>query len=100
MSMTPAPHPLRCETCKNWNEEDGFVTQCPLSKFSHNYEKFGDYRRTMSTIKYIGCASHTSASSDVLDRENIIDYFCEVWMMDRDTAIKYIKELGCGKGGR
>jgi hypothetical protein len=49
--MTPAPHPLRCETCKKYDTKD-----CPV------FCGVLDYGIRLLTSD-IGCASHSSATS-------------------------------------
>jgi hypothetical protein len=51
--MTPAPHPLRCETCDN--------KDCPFG-----FEAMYLVRLIPNIMRQVGCASH-SASSDVLE---------------------------------
>jgi hypothetical protein len=65
--MTPAPHPLRCETCKNRPCPAYYVVlKEPYSReFGYNF--WIDKSALVTSI--VGCASH-SASSDVLDDYN------------------------------
>jgi hypothetical protein len=80
-SMTPAPHPLRCETCdKPYCEgEETRFKFCPLA---HHYVlmmwdgKYIPYTQTSQDIETLGCASH-SASSDVLEelRKNVVKLY-------------------------
>jgi hypothetical protein len=58
--MTPAPHPLRCETCNKATSEilENGAIRCKGNYLSPDYVRF---------ISEMGCASHSASSDKVLD---------------------------------
>ena len=70
--MTPAPHPLRCETCKK-----GYC----FNRAVPEHRAFTEMR---------GCASH-SASSDVLEEQHCCLYPCE-YVKGLNNTIKYFRQ--------
>jgi hypothetical protein len=64
--MTPAPHPLRCETCKNDKCLNFYGSLLDDVQNGYLENLCGEDKAVVRTISIIGCASH-SASSDVLE---------------------------------
>jgi hypothetical protein len=81
--MTPAQHPLRCETCNKATSEilENGAIRCKGNYLSPDYVRF---------ISEMGCASH-SASSDVLE-----ELEKRVWYMgqgEREFLHKEVEKL-------
>jgi hypothetical protein len=62
--MTPAPHPLRCETC----DPKYLGLHCPVYHLAFMSKEMTE--TIMDITSRIGCASHSASSDKVLDDYN------------------------------
>ena len=62
-TMTPEPHPLRCETCNQT-----ILGKCPATNVCAN--SINDTRAIYKVTEIIGCASHSSATTSA---EQVLD---------------------------
>jgi len=88
--MTPAPHPLRCETCEHRYDHIKVKKGCPYDHEEVYYilrEEMRLPRGAWLFTSVVGCTSHSAAQRD----GDVLDDFVD-WCKD---AISSLEEKQC-----